>query len=214
MEYMQEEKMARADLEKYNKRLKKYLDESRFYHTQGVRYTATAMAMAHGVDLYKAELAGLLHDSAKNIPDDKKIKLCKKHNIPMTEIELQSPYLLHSKLGAYIAEAKYDVHDEDVLEAIRNHTTGKPNMNPLDQIIFIADYIEPRRDKAPNLPEVRRMAFLDLDECCYIILRDTLNFLKSKKAKIDSMTEEAYNFYNGIHCRKYPAVNHEDSSEG
>jgi HD superfamily phosphohydrolase YqeK len=87
-------------------------------------------------------------------------------------------------------------------------------MSRLDQIIFIADYIEPRRDKAPNLPEVRRMAFLDLDECCYIILRDTLNFLKSKKAKIDSMTEEAYNFYNGIHCRKYPAVNHEDSSEG
>ena len=188
MEYMQEEKMARADLEKYNKRLKKYLDESRFYHTQGVRYTATAMAMAHGVDLYKAELAGLLHDSAKNIPDDKKIKLCKKHNIPMTEIELQSPYLLHSKLGAYIAEAKYDVHDEEVLEAIRT--------------------------QAPNLTEVRRMAFLDLDECCYIILRDTLNFLKSKKAKIDSMTEEAYNFYNGIHCRKYPAVNHDDSSEG
>ena len=131
----------------------------------------------------------------------------------MTEIELQSPYLLHSKLGAYIAEAKYDVHDEDVLEAIRNHTTGKPNMSPLDQIIFIADYIEPRRDKAPNLPEVRRMAFLDLDECCYIILRDTLNFLKSKKAKIDSMTEEAYNFYNGIHCRKYQTVDHENVSQ-
>lgn len=197
--------MSKADLEKYNKRLKKFLDESRFYHTQGVRYTAVAMAMAHGIDLYKAELAGLLHDCAKNIPDEKKIKLCKKHDIPMTEIELQSPYLLHSKLGAYVARSKYDVDDEDVLEAICNHTTGKPNMSPLSQIIFIADYIEPRRDRAPNLSEVRRMAFLDLDECCYIILRDTLNYLKTKNAKIDTMTEEAYNFYNGIHCRKFQA---------
>ena len=70
------------DIEKYNRRLEKFFDddEDRYYHTQGVRYTAVALAMAHGEDYQKAELAGLLHDSAKNIPDPKKIKLCEKND--------------------------------------------------------------------------------------------------------------------------------------
>ena len=71
------------DLEKMNKTLKKYLDSDRFIHTQGVRYTAAAMAMAHGADLGKAELAGLLHDCAKNIPDKEQLRLCTKHKIPL-----------------------------------------------------------------------------------------------------------------------------------
>ena len=165
------------DIEKYSRRLKKFLDEDRYYHTQGVRYTAVAMAMAHGEDYEKAELAGLLHDSAKNIPDPKKIKLCEKNDIPITPVEQENVYLLHAKLGAYIARKKYKVEDEDILNAITYHTTGRPAMSKLEQIIFIADYIEPRRYKAADLPEVRKAAFQDLDECCYIILRDTLDYL-------------------------------------
>ena len=76
------------DIEKYNRRLKKFFDddEDRYYHTQGVRYTAVALAMAHGEDYQKAELAGLLHDSAKNIPDPKKIKLCEKNDYRQEKI--------------------------------------------------------------------------------------------------------------------------------
>ena len=108
------------DIEKYNRRLKKFFDddEDRYYHTQGVRYTAVALAMAHGEDYQKAELAGLLHDSAKNIPDPKKIKLCEKNDIPITPVERENVYLLHAKLGAYIARKKYKVEDGDILNAI------------------------------------------------------------------------------------------------
>ncbi|MCR5295464.1 MAG: bis(5'-nucleosyl)-tetraphosphatase (symmetrical) YqeK [Lachnospiraceae bacterium] len=187
------------EIEKMRKTLKKYMDADRYYHTQGVRYTAAALAMAHGEDIGKAELAGLLHDSAKNIPEKEQLSLCEKNGIPISEIERKSPYLLHAKLGAYIAEKKYGVADPEVLEAIRWHTTGTEGMSRLSQIIFIADYIEPRRFKAGNLDEVRRMAFRDLDECCYIILRDTLGYLKMKGAFIDTETEKAFHFYEKTH---------------
>lgn len=63
--------------------------------------------------------------------------------------------MLHAKVGAMLAKVKYDIDDEEVLGAIRWHTTGKPNMNLLEKIVYVADYIEPRRDKAPNLKEIR-----------------------------------------------------------
>ena len=111
----------------------------------------------------KAQTAGLLHDCAKCIPNDKKLKLCEKKNIPVSEIEEKAPFLLHSKLGVYIARKKYDVEDKEILSAVRWHTTGKPEMTQLEKIIYLADYIEPGRDKAPNLARVRRLAFEDLD---------------------------------------------------
>ena len=190
------------DLEKFSKKLRKYLDENRWYHTQGVRYTSASLAMAHGVDMHKAETAGLLHDSAKNIPDAKKIRLCEKNHIPMTDVEKDNPFLLHAKLGAWVAEEKYDVHDEDILNAIRFHTTGRAGMTPLEQIVFIADYIEPRRNKSKNLPQIRRMAFRDLDECCYMILKDMLLYLKSKSSQIDEHSQEAFAFYEEVHVER------------
>lgn len=190
------------NFEKMNKTLRDYLDKSRWYHTQGVRYMSVALAMAHGEDLNRAELAGLLHDCAKCIPDKKKIRLCEEHDIPVSDIERKNPFLLHSKLGAYIAEEKYDVHDEEVLSAITWHTTGKPGMTKLEQIVFIADYIEPLRDKAPNLTPIRKEAFADLDECCYLILRDMLAYLRSGGGEIDEHSQAAFDYYNEIHINK------------
>ncbi|MFQ9209852.1 MAG: bis(5'-nucleosyl)-tetraphosphatase (symmetrical) YqeK [Clostridium fessum] len=78
--------------------------------------------------------------------------------------------MIHAKLGAWMAEHKYGITDPEVLSAIACHTTGKPAMSLLDKILYVADYIEPRRDKAPNLPKLRRLAFEDLDEALYQIL--------------------------------------------
>ena len=177
------------------KKLKKTQDKERFEHTKGVMYTAGCLAMAHGYDMEKAMLAGLLHDCAKCIPNDEKLALCKEHNILVTPIEAENPFLLHAKLGALLAEIEYEVLDPLVLHAIKVHTTGEPDMNTLDKIIYIADYIEPGRDKAPNLPLVREMAFRDLNACMAQILRDTLIYLKSGKGSIDPTTQITYEFY-------------------
>lgn len=185
--------MKRSEIEKA---LRKELDKERFRHTMGVMYTAASLAMAHGENMEKALLAGLLHDCAKCIPNDKKLKMCKKYQIDVTESEKKSPFLLHAKLGAYLAEAVYGVSDPDVLHAIAVHTTGTPGMNRLDKIIFIADYMEPNRDKAADLPEVRTLAFQDLDATMRLILKDTLVYLEQSRDVIDPMTEQTYKFFD------------------
>lgn len=190
------------DFVKLQKKLKKYIDGGRFEHTLGVMYTAASMAMVHGCNLEQAQVAGLLHDCAKNIPGKEKIKLCQKNRIEISPIEMENPYLLHAKLGACIAREKYGILDEAVLNAISRHTTGTADMTMLEKIIYIADYIEPHRYKAPRLAQIRKLAFTDLDECMYAILKDSVTFLSKEPEKMDSETVKAYEFYKEIHLKK------------
>lgn len=186
---------SKFDLQKITKKLKKYLDEDRLWHTLGVMHTAAAMAMVYHEDMEKAQLAGLLHDCAKCIPSKKKIKLCNENHIPVSSFEKEHPFLLHGKVGAWIAEEKCGVKDREILEAITWHTTGKPEMSVLEKIIYIADYIEPARDKAPRLKEIRALAFQDLDRCMYEILKDSLEYLNTHPEDLDPTTEKAYDYY-------------------
>ncbi len=179
--------------------LKSSLNKERYQHTISVSYTAMCLAMKYEVDLQKAEVAGLLHDCAKCIPNEKKLKECFKHNIKMTEAELEKPDLLHAKLGAFIAMNVYHVDDKDIINAILKHTTGAPNMTMLEKIIFVADYIEPGRYKADNLQYLRKLAFEDIDNAIFIILKDTLEYLRKKGGSIDSMTNKAYEYYKSLY---------------
>ena len=122
-------------------KLKDTLDEERFRHTLGVSYTAAAIAMAHGYDVQKARLAGMLHDCAKSVPKEKRIPMCEEYGIEVSECEKENTGLLHSKLGVMIADRIYGISDEEILGSIRWHTTGRPEMSILEQIIYIADYI-------------------------------------------------------------------------
>nr|WP_330426991.1 bis(5'-nucleosyl)-tetraphosphatase (symmetrical) YqeK [Blautia sp. OF11-22] len=143
--------MEQYDLWKLDKKLQKEVDEDRYHHTLGVMFTASSMAMVWGEDLEKARVAGLLHDCAKCIPNKKKITMCEKNKIEITEFERNNPFLIHAKLGAFLAKDKYKVEDPEILSAITWHTTGKEDMTLLEKIIYIADYIEPARNKAPHL---------------------------------------------------------------
>ena len=188
--------MAEYDLKLLQKQMKQELTEDRYEHTLGVMYTAESLAMRYGVDMTKAAVAGLLHDCAKCIPNGQKLKLCKKHNIEVSELEKKNPSLLHAKLGAYMAKKAYGVQDEEILDAIRWHTTGKPEMSMLDMIIYMADYIEPNRDKAPNLREIRKLSFLNIEEALCRVLESTLSYLKEGNIEaIDPMTKSCYEFY-------------------
>lgn len=177
------------------KDLKREMDDSRFEHTLGVMYTCSALAMRYGYDLDKAMLAGLMHDCAKCMPNAKKLKMAEKNHLEISDLERKNPFMLHAKLGALLAKKKYDIEDEEILNAIRWHTTGRPNMTLLDKIVYVADYIEPKRDKAPNLPVIRQMAFVDLDRALLKILEDTLGYLGDSEENVDSMTRKTYEFY-------------------
>ena len=177
------------------KELKKEMDDSRYEHTLGVMYTCAALAMRYNYDLEKAMLAGLLHDCAKCMPNAKKLKMAEKHHLEISELERKNPFMLHAKLGAFLAKKKYDIEEEEILDAIRWHTTGRPQMTLLDKIVYIADYIEPKRDKAPNLAVIRQMAFTNLDDALLKILTDTLGYLGDSSEHVDSMTKMTYDYY-------------------
>jgi len=190
--------MKTAEIKKIRKSMEKALDAKRYEHTLGVAYTAAALAMYYDADIMNAEMAGLLHDCAKCISHERKIFICGKHNISMNQIERSNPDLLHAKVGSYMAMEEYHVSDRDVINAILNHTTGRPGMSLLEKIIFVADYIEPNRRKAPELSKIRKMAFRDLDRALLWILRDTLNYRKTADLIIEPMTEKTYAYYKNL----------------
>ena len=187
---------------KLRKKVKDVMTKARYEHTLGVEFTAASLAMRYGVDIDKAEIAGLLHDCAKCIDDEETRDDCKKYGVELTDVEKRNPFLIHSKLGAVYAEKRYDIKDDEIISAIRFHTTGKPDMTLLEKIIYIADYIEPGRDKAPNLKEIRKMAFMDIDEAMYMILKDTLDYLDKGEGEKDELTYETFLFYKEIHDKK------------
>ena len=197
--------------DEYNKikeKLSKKLSVKRFDHTIGVSYTAAAMAMRYGLNVDRAARSGLLHDCAKYMTDDELIEKCTKYGIECSETELRNGYLLHAKLGAYLSKEKYGIEDEEICSAVRYHTTGKPAMSVLEAIVFTADYIEPGRKVLPNFKLIRSMAFVDLDEAVYLILKNTLSYLNDEKEaeqsqkEIDKHSVEAYKYYKKIHDEK------------
>ena len=187
--------MERASIAEIREKVKKTQDKKRYEHTLGVTYTAACLAMCYDIDTERAETAGLLHDCAKCLSNDKKVSLCKKQSIEINMTEAKNPFLLHAKAGAYLAEYKYGIRDEDILNAVRYHTTGRPGMSMLEKIVFIADYIEPGRKQAPGLPAVRKQAFQDLDQALIQILRDTMRYLQDTNAPFDPMSKSTYDYY-------------------
>ncbi len=185
-------------IRKIEKELRKQLDSFRYEHTLGVMYTAAALSMRYQANLEQAMIAGLLHDCAKSIPAEEKIDLCRKNHLPVSEIERENPSLLHAKLGAFLAKEQYGVNEPEILNAIESHTTGKPEMNILDKIIYIADYIEPGRKALPGMEEIRGLAFTDIDECLYLILENSLAYLSSRSIPLDPMTEKTYYYYREL----------------
>ena len=179
-------------------KLKSKLSPKRFEHSIGVEYTAGTMAFMYGADYNKALTAGLLHDCAKYVPNDKKITKCEKRGIPISECEYKNPELLHAKLSAVYAREKYGVDDEEILSAITYHTTGRPDMTLMDKIIYIADYIEPNRNVLSEMEEIRREAYTDIDKCLLHILKNCVMYLDKKGAAIHPVTKDTYEYYYNL----------------
>ena len=182
------------------KAIKSNMTKKRHEHSIGVEFTATCLAMRYDVNLMnKARIAGILHDCAKCMDDKDVIELCDKHNIPVNKYEKEYPFMLHGKTGAHLAKEEYGINDIDILESIKYHTVGRPNMTLLEKIIFTADYIEPGRDKAPNLEYLRNLAFIDLDEAVYRIVEDTIKYLKESGEAINEVIYDVYDFYKNLY---------------
>ncbi len=186
------------DLQHLRDSIRPWMGEGRFRHTLGVEEVACDLALIHGCDMEKASIAGILHDCAKDRPDEKLLEECLRYQLPMREVERQKPYLLHGKVGAAYAEDIFGIKDEDILNAIRYHTTGRPGMSKLEKIIFIADYIESGRKPLPGMDKIRWEAYNHLDRAIILTTENILKYLESTGTVIDSLTRDTYEYYKEL----------------
>lgn len=130
--------MENPDFANIRKEMESTLSSKRYAHTLGVAYTAAALAMAHGEPMEDALMAGLLHDCAKSMHGSELVAICEKAHLNVTAVERSNPTaLLHAKAGAYLAQHKYGVTDDNILNAIRYHTTGRPDMSRLEKFFIL-----------------------------------------------------------------------------
>ena len=183
------------DLERINSTLKSQLSSKRYNHSLGVMYTSAALAMRYNENMDEAMVAGLLHDCGKGISIDEQINECRKHNIHLTDKDLEIPGLIHTKLGVYLAEHEYDVKNGNVLSAILCHTTGRPNMNVLEKIVYLADYIEPNRGDNWWTNDVRSVAFIDIDFAVYKCTEFKIYSLNEEGKKVNMDALKTLDFY-------------------
>ena len=174
--------------------LKANLEEKRYIHISGVADTAKKLAKLNGVSEEKAEIAGLAHDIAKNLSKVKMKEIINEHNIVLSEVEENNANLWHSIVGPIEAEDKLGIEDEEILDAIRWHTTGKEHMSILTKIIYIADMIEPSRN-FEGVEDIRKVTFEDLDMGVYYGLTRSIEFLLIKNLLIDENSMRARNYF-------------------
>jgi predicted HD superfamily hydrolase involved in NAD metabolism len=149
------------------------LTEGRYEHTLRVAQTAEDLALAHDLDADRARLAALLHDAARETGPEEFLRLADKWRLQVGDPERQSPKLLHGPVAAELARRELGIDDEQVLEAIRAHTTGRPGMEPLALVLYVADKIEPAREY-PSVGRLRTLARKNLYGAALESLRRTI----------------------------------------
>ena len=169
-----------------------FLKPKRMPHVLGTEQEAIRLARRYGADETDARIAALLHDCTKKLDMEQQLALCRRYDIRLDELEQHALKLLHAKTGAAVARDLFGVKDA-VYEAIRWHTTGKPDMTLLEKVIYLADYIEPNRD-FPGVDELRRAVYDDLDKGLLMGLSDTIDEMERMGNPVHHDTLEARDF--------------------
>ena len=170
------------------------LKPSRVNHVLGCRDTAIALARHWGANEVDAARAGLLHDITKALDGPRQLTLAGEYGIILSTFQQKNPKTLHALTGSLVAERLFGENDA-VVQAIRHHTTGKADMNTLEKIIYVADYMEPNRD-FPGVEKLRELAFTDLDEALKLGLIMTLNLLHQQGSEVSPASREALAWLN------------------
>mgnify|MGYP003587341275 CR=1 FL=1 len=175
------------------KQLAQRLKPSRYEHSVGVADTAVSLAQRFGVSVEQARVAGLLHDCAREFPNETMLLEARRRNIHYGPVEEALPLLLHAYIGAQRVKECYDVDDPEISQAIYRHTVGGSNMTVLDKIIYFSDMIEPHRDY-PGVEQLRRLSKeASLDDMVFAGLNRSIAFVLKKNHLIHPDTVLARN---------------------
>ena len=168
------------------------LKSNRVAHVLGCRDTARELALRWGADPVDAARAGLLHDITKALDGPLQLTLCRAYGTMLDDFSRNNPKTLHAFTGSLVAERIFG-ENEAVVQAIRFHTTGKPAMNTLEKIIYVADYMEPNR-KFDGVEKLRELAFSDLDAALQLGLEMTLSMLHQQGREISPESQQALRY--------------------
>jgi len=157
--------------------------EQRYAHVVRVARLADRLAARHGEDTRKARVAGLVHDLARLYSGSRLIAECEARHLPIADFERANPILLHARLGAELARERFGIDDPAILSAVCTHTVPTPRMSRLDEIVHIADGVEPGRT-FPRRAALEELAFRDLDGAMFGVIEATIAYLRSTGAEV------------------------------
>ncbi|MDO4800239.1 MAG: nicotinate-nucleotide adenylyltransferase [Bacillota bacterium] len=177
------------DYEKLYRVMRERLSPHRFAHSVSVARTARDLAARHGADPLRAELAGLVHDYAKEMANAESVAWIERFRIEPKWVFQSNPNLAHAEIGAFLLQQDGLVTDEEVLEAVRWHTYGRPGMSLLSKIVYIADAIEPGRRLYEGLIETRRAVLESIDEAILVFGAFQKDYLAEKGDVLHPNTE-------------------------
>ena len=169
---------------------KKRLSAKRYQHTLNVRRMAVKLAKRWGADPEKAALAALLHDTAKELPREEMLQILNDNAIIAENAQNRPSPVWHGICAAILAQTQWGVEDEEVLSAIRCHTTGKPGMSLLDEIVFLADMTSAERDY-PEVDYLRKLEKEDIHRAMREALEMNLHWLEERGKPVDEETRAA-----------------------
>jgi predicted HD superfamily hydrolase involved in NAD metabolism len=177
----------------YEAIIKEKLSSKRAAHSLSVVKTALEMAEGTGLDQEKVYLAALLHDYAKELPPEELLALAKENGLLTCLAEERQPDLLHGPVAAWLCRQELKIQDEEILNAIRYHTTGRPGMTRFEIIIYLADLIEPGR-KYDHVDKLRKKCAKNLYKGLLYAFDSTLVYVLERKFLIHPLTVEARNW--------------------
>jgi predicted HD superfamily hydrolase involved in NAD metabolism len=169
--------------------------ESRLNHILRVEQMAVDLAKHYNLDVEKAATAGLMHDLAKYFKPQKLLEMARAEGLDIDPVSEATPHLLHADVSALVARDTFGVKDEEVLQAIANHTLGRPGMSLLSCIVFLADSLEPGRGNTPELEALRQMSYQNLDRAVWLTCDYSLKYLLEKHCLIHPRTIATRNWF-------------------
>ena len=181
-------------MEQLEQVVRRLLKPNRVAHVLGCRDTAVELAQRWGADPVDAARAGLLHDITKALDGPLQLTLCQAYGKMLDDFSRKYPKTLHAFTGSLVAGRIFGENDA-VVEAIACHTTGKADMNLLETILYVADYMEPNRD-FPGVERLRQAAFQDIQAALKLGLEMTLEHLKNQGSEVSPQSQEALDWLN------------------
>lgn len=181
--------------------VKPRVKEKRFKHIEGVVDVSKALARKAGCDEHLAEIAAWIHDACKQVKDEELVRMARHYGLQLTDLEAHHGHLLHGPVAAELAMHELGITNEDVLNAIAEHTLGAVPMSTLSKILYLADALEQSRPEDFRRPIWEALDFdgtFDLDNALVVACEQGIKHLKETGRPIHPRTEEVRDYYSSL----------------